>query len=222
MQTDAEKYLITLLKKFLALFPKKAKILNLGAANSVIIEEELVAAGLNFICDRSDIQSSTIEKPYIGRSFICSIENMDSVSSSEYDCVFANFVLEHISDPQAAASEMARILKPGGNLILSLSNPLAPEFLLAKVTPTSFHQIWREEDHDPAYPTKYAYGSISNLIKLLKNSGLRLQEDRRFPAIYSYLFRFPLLNYFGLAYDKLLKVLKLKSIMGHCVLHLEK
>ena len=222
MQNEAEKYLIALLKKILKLMPEKPKIIDLGAAQSIVIEEELDQEGIDFVCDRSDIQPTSISKKYVGQSFICPLENLSPISSNNYDCVFANFVLEHISDPAAAAAEMARILKPGGKMILSLSNPQAPEFRLAHLTPTSFHQLWRETNHDPAYPVKYSYGSIKKLIKLLENNGLKLQEDRRFPAIYSYLYHFPVLNFFGLLYDRLLIKLKWRQLMGHCVLFLEK
>lgn len=222
MQNDAEKYLIKLLKKILKLIPGKAKIIDLGAAQSVVIEEELYQAGINFSCDRSDIQPNTVSKEYIGQSFICPLEKMTAINSNNYDCVFANFVLEHISDPAAATAEMARILKPGGKLIISLSNPQAPEFRLARITPTSFHQLLREADHDAAYPVKYAYGSLEKLIKLFENNGLKLQEDRRFPAIYSYLYRFPILNFLGRTYDKILAKLNWRGLMGHCVLFLEK
>ena len=222
MQTEAEKYLIALLRSFLQCLPGRARLLNLGAANSVVIEEELCQGRLDFICDRSDIQPSTITRPYIGKKYVCPIENMEVIPTSNYEGVFANFVLEHISDSKAAAAEMARILKPGGELFLSLSNPWAPEFLLAQATPTAFHQLWREEGHDPAYPTKYAYGTIERLIKQLENSGLTLIEDHRLPATYSYLHRFFLLGTLSLGYDKLLSYLRLRSLMGHSVLHLRK
>jgi SAM-dependent methyltransferase len=222
MQNDAEKYLINLLKKILRLIPKKPKIIDLGAAQSVVIEEELFQAGIDFVCDRSDIQPCSIAKKYIGQCFICPLENLQPIKSNNYDCVFANFVLEHISNPSAAASEMTRILKPKGKLVISLSNPQAPEFRLAKITSTSFHQLFREKNHDPSYPVKYSYGSVEKLIKLFENNGLKLKEDRRFPAIYSYLYHFPILRHLGRAYDGILVRFNWRGIMGHSVLLLEK
>ena len=41
------------------------------------------------------------------------------VASSSVDTVLSNQVIEHLSDPQAAVSEMARILKPGGTAIVT-------------------------------------------------------------------------------------------------------
>lgn len=222
MQNAAEKYLIELLKKFLRFIPGRAKIINLGAAQSVVVEEALTRDGCDFLCDRADIQPCAVSGPYVGRSFICPLENMGIIASASYDLVFANFVLEHVADPAAAAKEMSRILKPGGRLILSLSNPQAPEFRLAQITPTAFHQFFREKNHDPAYPVKYAYSSIEKLISRLEANGLKLKEDRRFPAVYSYLYHFPLLNWLGLAYDSTIKHLNWRRGMGHSVLLLEK
>jgi len=222
MQTDAEKYLIELISRFLDNLPEPVLLMDLGAADSLIVENSLKSLGHNFVCDRSDIKPSLAEASYIGRKFICPLEDMSEIASNSYDLVFSNFVLEHIQNPVAAASEMARILKPGGKLVLSLSNPLAPEFILARLTPTSFHQKFRQTDHDPAYPIKYSYGSIGKMVKLLKNNGLTLLEDRRFPATYSYLHRFLFIGMISHFYDRLLIFFKAKSLMGHSVLTLSK
>jgi SAM-dependent methyltransferase len=222
MQTAAEKYLIGLLKSILKFLPGQAKIVNLGAAKSTVVEDSLYQEGIDFICDRTDIQPCDVSKQYAGQSFICPLENLSPLNSDEYDCVFANFVLEHIIDPDAAVAEIARILKPGGKLVISLSNPQAPEFRIARITPTFFHQLFREANHDPAYPVRYAYGNVENLIKLFEKYKLSLKEDRRFPAVYSYLYHFPALNYLGLLYDKILERLNWRAAMGHSVLFFEK
>ena len=142
--------------------------------------------------------------------------------SNNYDVAFANFVLEHVQNPEKAAAEMARIMKPGGELVLSLSNPRSPEFILASLTPTSFHQLFRQEDHDEAYPVKYAYGSLGNFIKLMERAGWELKERKNLPATYSYLHRWPLINLFSRAYDGLVNIANISSLMGHSVLHFSK
>lgn len=222
MQSEAEKYLIKILKENLKAFSGTANIIDLGAAKSIIIEEELYKDGIQFICDRSDIQPCQISKEYIGRSYICPLENLSPIRSNYYDCVFANFVLEHISDPKAAAAEMARILKPGGKIVLSLSNPQALEFKLAKITSIKFHQLFREEDHDLAYPVKYSYGSVEKLIKLLENNGLKIIEDKRFPSSHYYLDHLYILKYMGRIYDQILVKFNLQKLMGHSVLIMKK
>ncbi len=117
---------------------------------------------------------------------------------------------------------MSVILKKQGKLVISLSNPQAPEFILAKYTPTSFHQLFRKKDHDNAYSVEYDYKSINNLRKIFEKFGFNLIEEKRFAFTYGYLYRFFLIKYFSLAYDNLLEFLKLEKIKSHVVLVLEK
>jgi ubiquinone/menaquinone biosynthesis C-methylase UbiE len=164
MQTKAEKYLIKVIKKVLkSNVNKKWSLINLGAAKSTVIEESLKNDNLNFIADRCDIEDCQVKKDYIGQSFVCSIEKMTEIKDNQYNLAWANFVFEHIEKPDFASLEIYRILKNNGILVISLSNPQAPEFILAKFTPTCFHQLFRKEDHDKAYPVKYAYKSLKKL-----------------------------------------------------------
>jgi len=222
MQNEAEKYLIETIKRILTPSLARPHLINLGAAKSIVVEESLKQAGINFICDRVDIQNCTVSASFVGRCFICPLEKMSGISSGAYDCAFSNFVLEHVVDPTAASEEMARLLKPGGQLIISCSNPRAPEFRLAAATPTSFHQFFRGHDHDPAYHVEYAYASIEKLIRIFELSGLELQEDRRWPSVRYYLDSIPVLRIFGRLYDRLLSGFRWRSAMGHSVLVFKK
>ncbi len=221
MQTEAEKYLIKIIKKILILSKRKQRIINLGAAKSVVIEEAILKSGYKFICDRCDIENCQVNKPYIKNSYICSLENMIPIADNKYDLAFANFVMEHVVDSEKTAKEINRIVKPGGNLVISLSNPCAPEFKLAKITPTWFHQLFRQKKHDNAYPVNYVYKNINNFINIMEKNGWILQEKKYFPAIYSYLHNFFIINIIGLLYDKVLLFLNIKSWLGHVVLHFQ-
>jgi len=52
----------------------------------------------------------------------------------------------------------------------------------------------------------------------MKGAGLELLEEKRFPAAYSYLYHFPILNKLGLLYDHLLINKNWRALMGHVVL----
>ncbi len=222
MQTIAEKYLINIIIKLLKKFKNTPYIINLGAAKSTVIEDAIEKEKLNFIEDRSDIEDCQIEKKYFKNSYTCPLESMENVPSNKYDLAFANFVFEHIKDTKKSILEIHRILKINGKLIISLSNPQAPEFILAKLTPTSFHQLFRKEEHDSAYPVKYNYRSINNLKKIFLENGFNLVEEKRFAFTYGYLYRFFLIKHISLAYDKLLEIFKLDKIKSHAVLVLRK
>jgi len=212
MQTEAEKYLIKSVNKHL-LRKDHVSMINLGAAKSTIIEESLNTH--NFVCDRIDIQDCTVKKDVVGKCFVAPLEDMSQLKNRDYDLAFANFVMEHVSDPEAAASEISRIMKSGGILVMSLSNPKAPEFILAKITPTWFHQLFRKEDQDEAYPVKYSYGSIENIIGMLGARGFILLEHKSFGTTHSYLYSWPLISSLAKFYDKI-------GIKGHSVLVLRK
>lgn len=221
MQTEAEKYLINILKKLVLATKESLKIINLGAAKSTVIEDALLKTKRDFICDRSDIEDCAIDKPYVKNSYISSLEDMSPISSNTYDLAFANFVMEHIEDENRVAHETRRIMKKGGSIVLSLSNPEAPEFILAKLTPTSFHQLFRKKGNDSAYPVNYAYKTIPNFINIMEKNGWSLKEKKYFPATYSYLHRIPIINLLSLGYDKLIASLAINKYLGHVVCHFE-
>ncbi len=218
MQTEAEKYLIAVIKKLLSTNNKQWKLINLGAAKSVVVEKLVQVETANFICDRSDVEDCQVVANFVGDSFICPLEDLSPLPREKYDLAFANFVFEHISQPEKASRELFKILKPGGYLVVSLSNPQAPEFILAKITPTWFHQLFRKADHDEAYPVKYAYKNLKNLQVIMAANGFKLIEDKRFAFTYGYLYRWPIIRHLSRFYDYLLTRNNWRQIMSHAVL----
>lgn len=61
-----------------------------------------------------------IEARTPGVRFICSVTDMAPVPDGSYDTVVCSEVLEHVVAPGAALSEIARVLKPGGRLVLTV------------------------------------------------------------------------------------------------------
>ncbi|MDD3778177.1 MAG: methyltransferase domain-containing protein [Patescibacteria group bacterium] len=221
MQTEAERYLIKILKKILILEKRVLRLINLGAAKSVVVENALLETGLKFICDRSDVDDAQVSAPYVKNTFRCGLENMRVIETDSYDLAFANFVMEHIEDTDKMAKETGRIIKREGSLVITLPNPQAPEFILAKITSTKFHQKFRRRGADPAYPVRYSYRNIANFISIMEKNNWKLVEKKYFPATYSYLHRFPLINYLSRAYDSIIVFFNLTRLLGHVVLHWE-
>ena len=65
-------------------------------------------------------ESFDIEKRQKSVDYLGDVQDMREISSSRYDVVFCNQVLEHVSEPQKALMEFYRILKPGGVLLLAV------------------------------------------------------------------------------------------------------
>jgi len=62
-----------------------------------------------------DVEARTAGVTYIGDA-----QDMNQVMAKSYDFVLCSEVLEHLPRPEAAIAEMARILKPSGQLLLSV------------------------------------------------------------------------------------------------------
>lgn len=90
-------------------------------------------------------------------------------SDSSFDLVLSTEVIEHTTDPRQAVSEFARVLSPGGTLILTVPNRLwKPAVLVANalhLRPYMGHENWVR---------------FNDLASWLSASGLALEEQSGF------------------------------------------
>lgn len=95
---------------------------DLGAGTG-FITEELLQKGLKVIAvDQSEAMLKETKKKF--RKFDtldCRLGEFDSlpIDNETVDYVFANMYLHHVALPLVAIQEMARILKPGGKLVIT-------------------------------------------------------------------------------------------------------
>lgn len=106
--------------------------------------------------------------PHPDCDLVLDVRAMPEVASASFDAVFASGVLEHVDDVAAAVAEIARVLAPGGTLLLGL--PFRQGLHLEP------HDYWRFTEHG---------------IRWLLRDGFEIRElvaiDRRvrsFPATY--------------------------------------
>ncbi len=105
---------------------------------------------------------------------------------NEFDVVLCWDVLEHLPRPDRAFANMARALRPGGEMIIGLPNLMSPKGLLTKFTPHRFHVwVYRRLFHKshagrPGYgPFKtYLRWSIrpKALVRAARSLGLEVKE----------------------------------------------
>ncbi|MCK5385530.1 MAG: methyltransferase domain-containing protein [Alphaproteobacteria bacterium] len=74
----------------------------------------------DFIRTKKGIQLKTLDiNADKNPDFLCDLTDMNVIEDNSFDCVVVLEVLEHVKDPQKALSEIWRVLKSGGKIILS-------------------------------------------------------------------------------------------------------
>ncbi|HHY36374.1 MAG TPA: class I SAM-dependent methyltransferase [Firmicutes bacterium] len=123
---------------------------DMGAGTG-FITEELLKRGLHVIAiDQSKEMLAVLTRKYGSSSNITCIQAdayMIPLDNESVDFVMANMFLHHVEDPGRAIKEMARILKPGGKLIITDLDQHEHEFLR-----TEQYDVWlgfeRPKVHD--------------------------------------------------------------------------
>ncbi|MCK4413362.1 MAG: methyltransferase domain-containing protein [Candidatus Eisenbacteria sp.] len=222
MQTPAERHLVQTLASFLnsrETASDAPRILDAGAGQHLSILQQLTPLGCRYVCDRTDIDGCEVDFPSVGECWTCPIDDMRPVSSGRYVAVFANYVLEHVENLAGASQEIHRVLAPGGLFVATVPNTLAPEFLLARHTPLWFHNAVRGGH---AFPTQYAYKSISELLDFFRAVDFQLEEERRWSFAEGYLFKYPIASTLSRLYDRTVLACRCGWLMGQVCLVLQK
>lgn len=140
------------LGKTLANIPAGLRVLDAGAGE---LRNKGLCAHLSYVSqdfcqydgggDGCGLQTGTWDTSNI--DLVCDIENIPEPAAS-FDVVLCSEVFEHIPDPLKALDEFARLLKPGGKLILTI--PFASLVHFAPYHYASgFSRYWYEEHLPP-------------------------------------------------------------------------
>ncbi len=91
------------------------RLIDLGCGNVPLFAAYRTAVDV-IVC--TDCEQASASKAY--RDFTCDLTAPLPIRSCNFDTIILADVLEHIPTPQALWFEMARILKPGGKLLVSV------------------------------------------------------------------------------------------------------
>lgn len=154
---DERKFLFRELEEYLSSSDKNKKVLDIGAG-----EKPYLKLFIGYTYETSDMEDAF----HSGQKhdYYCSIYDL-SMNEFEYDKVFLFQVLEHLEHPIQGLKEVNRILKPGGEVFLSVPQGAGDHF---------------EPYHFFNY-TQYGLKSV------LEQSGFEVVSDKRLSGIYVYI-----------------------------------
>lgn len=92
-----------------------------------------------------------------------------------FDLVYANFVIEHLEDPETALREWRRVVRPEGALVFLTSNRANPFLAAASLLPHRFRVLLKRAGagviERDVIPTRYRANTPKRLAALLAGAG---------------------------------------------------
>ncbi len=109
-------------------------VADVGTGTGFLAEGALAAGARVIGIDSSGGMLAQVRERFSGKDFEARVGEIDALplQDSEVDAVMANMVLHHAPDPANAIREMARVLKPGGWLVITDVDSHTHEWLRAE------------------------------------------------------------------------------------------
>lgn len=97
-----------------------------------------------------------------------------------FDFVTANMVVEHLDDPQAQFSEIARVLRPGGVFVFHTPNARSYFVAIARRLPDRVKRplvrILEGRDEQDIFRTYYLVNRSSDILRIAARTGFECEE----------------------------------------------
>jgi ubiquinone/menaquinone biosynthesis C-methylase UbiE len=140
---------------------------------------------------------------------------MPFFEDNKFDLIYANNVLEHIENPDSFLKEVGRVVKHGGIFIAKTPNKNHYMPLLASLLPEKLHTWYHKLKGRPSedtFPAFYRLNSRKSVKKYVESAGFEIVEINMIEGRPEYL-RFNTISYFfGIAYERLVNLLRLDGI----------
>ncbi|NJP05167.1 MAG: class I SAM-dependent methyltransferase [Chloroflexaceae bacterium] len=143
---------------------------DVGCGNGALGQAFIRQITLGFDLSRTDVLHVYRHKSAY-RHAICASATAIPLSAQSQPVVFSNSVIEHIPDAAATWDELARIVQPGGWLILSTVSEQFPALMLGTPAPSASARA--ELDRSYAH---YHYYSVATVESDLTRRGLTLVD----------------------------------------------
>ena len=151
--------------------------LDVGGGRDVFPSNRRLAAELAARCGRLvavDPDPTVRENPFAHERVQAMIQDY---AGGPFDLATLRMVAEHIDEPEAAVASLARLVRPGGAVVVYTVNQWSAVSLAAWLTPLWFHhavkrRLWGTEEKD-TFPVAYKMNTRGRLRSLFHSGGFR-------------------------------------------------
>ena len=118
-----------------------------------------------------DVDEAVMLNPSLDEAHVFHPKDRLPLDDASIDVIVSDFTLEHIADPLQTASELDRVLKPGGWLCartpnrhgyIALANRVVPKAMTMRV----LNVVQPERKEEDVFPAMYQMNSFGRLLKL--------------------------------------------------------
>src|SRR4051812_31375895 len=130
-------------------------MLDLGAGAGIV--QQMNFRGIVAHVCGIDVDPRVKQNPFLDDADVAAGEKLP-YPDNKFDVVIADNVVEHLPDPMAVFSEVARVLKPAGLFMFKTPNKLHYMATIARFTPHWFHRAYnrtRGRAEADTFPTCY-------------------------------------------------------------------
>ncbi len=125
-----------------------------------------------------DFSPGIAQNPWVGDKVRGDLYRLPLADGS-IDLVISRYVLEHLEHPIEALREAARVLRPGGKLLVLTPNRRHYVCLVARLTPHWFHRLflaYHGRFGEDVSPTRYRVNTPPLLREAARQAGFRVAE----------------------------------------------
>jgi SAM-dependent methyltransferase len=125
-----------------------------------------------------DPDEVVLENPYLDEAHVLGANGRIPIPDSSVDLIIAYSVLEHVADPEAAAAELRRVLRPGGWFCARTPNKWGYVGMAARAVPNRLHaRIAKaavpkdKREANDVFPTVYKVNTLAAVRRYFRSPG---------------------------------------------------
>lgn len=159
-----------------ALLQPDYTVLDLGAGRGAQLEQEpasfrgklaLIQGKVKKVIG-VDVDQAVMGNPFLDEAHTIRIGEPYPFADQTFDLILSDWVLEHVADPRAFASEVNRVIKPGGWFCARTPNRWGMIGLITSLIPNSAHaglieKLQPGRESKDVFPTVYRLNTLAQL-----------------------------------------------------------